>query len=706
MRKMRVVSVFWVLCAVVFLLSGCELFKKAEPADLLPEKTQVMFQAKSARVFSQGMPENLRKLLEKAGEWTKALPEQVKFDPAEIDSKVKDFLGFDPLMGAAYEERGIDLDRPIAIALPALDIAGGVQEAIFIPVSNPKAFENFIRDILEKAARQMKQEGKIKFNVEGKITSIAVDSKDILYGAYHKGFMIFSHKKGTIEWLTAGKFEPLSKSEAFKKTMAPVGNDPDLWGYVSSDLIVLAQSGMGTALKLSLTYLDKWINSEKGIAFGAFLKKDETTSAFYLPVPEDGYFSKIFSGSDDVSGILQTMPPDAAVIWKELVNFKALFEMAEETLVFIPKARVKFDDVVAEFEKKFNLKLKEDVVARLGNGVLLVEYFRKPEKLEDFPKAVGFLVAVHTDGTPDATKAFKNLMQAIVKMAGGKGVVRRDLGEDSVLYSIETPGKEKMTILAGLVNGWLVVSTWEALALAPLAKEPVSPNLADAIAGLGKEVGELFNDPSRHAMLSDMAKIKPMYEAMGSMPGAPPEMGGMMTVFSEFVGSIKPSWAEWGVSDGHLWMKGTQKGSAAEISQMALAGVGIMAAVAIPNFLKFQTKARQSEAKTHLASIATTQIAFYAENNKWGINFQEIGWEPYGSTKYSYYLSCDLVIPSGSGYRECPAELKKWFATHKTDPQSGFHAAAVGNVDGDATLDIWIIDQRKMPENLVDDVRR
>jgi type IV pilus assembly protein PilA len=46
---------------------------------------------------------------------------------------------------------------------------------------------------------------------------------------------------------------------------------------------------------------------------------------------------------------------------------------------------------------------------------------------------------------------------------------------------------------------------------------------------------------------------------------------------------------------------------------IVVAIIGILAAIAIPNFLQYQMKSRQSEAKTNLNAIKTSHIAFQAE---------------------------------------------------------------------------------------------
>ena len=69
---------------------------------------------------------------------------------------------------------------------------------------------------------------------------------------------------------------------------------------------------------------------------------------------------------------------------------------------------------------------------------------------------------------------------------------------------------------------------------------------------------------------------------------------------------------------------------------IVVAIIGILAAIAIPNFLKFQCKAKQSEAKTNLAGIFTAEKAFFGEYNTYSTDLISVNWIPDGSPVYIY----------------------------------------------------------------------
>ena len=94
---------------------------------------------------------------------------------------------------------------------------------------------------------------------------------------------------------------------------------------------------------------------------------------------------------------------------------------------------------------------------------------------------------------------------------------------------------------------------------------------------------------------------------------------------------------------------------------IVVAIIGILAAIAIPNFLQFRLKAKTSEAKSNLGAIRSTEVAYFAEWNwyignqgvtpghagnlagskvPWanGTRFSIIGFAPEGAVYYDYEL--------------------------------------------------------------------
>ena len=94
---------------------------------------------------------------------------------------------------------------------------------------------------------------------------------------------------------------------------------------------------------------------------------------------------------------------------------------------------------------------------------------------------------------------------------------------------------------------------------------------------------------------------------------------------------------------------------------IVVAIIGILAAIAIPNFLRYQAKTKQSEAKSNLGAIFTSEVTYYGEEDRYG-SVATIGWAPEGRTRYVY-----SVIAHNS---------------------TSFTAQATGNVDTDATADV------------------
>ncbi len=57
---------------------------------------------------------------------------------------------------------------------------------------------------------------------------------------------------------------------------------------------------------------------------------------------------------------------------------------------------------------------------------------------------------------------------------------------------------------------------------------------------------------------------------------------------------------------------------------IVVAIIGLLAAIAIPNFLKYQAKAKQGEAKVNLKGIYTAELSYLAESDAYA-SFTAVG---------------------------------------------------------------------------------
>ena len=158
-----------------------------------------------------------------------------------------------------------------------------------------------------------------------------------------------------------------------------------------------------------------------------------------------------------------------------------------------------------------------------------------------------------------------------------------------------------------------------------------------------------------------------------------------------------------------------QKGFTLIELMIVVAIIGILAAIAIPNFLTYQAKAKQSEARVSLGAIFTSATAFGAEQPTQTYlptavqGITSVGWAPSGTPRYSYWYSVagtSTAFPGSNLAIVASCDLNATPATGGTVAAgaTGFTAGARGQIDTDATCDQQFINDQRSLTNPANDV--
>jgi type IV pilus assembly protein PilA len=171
---------------------------------------------------------------------------------------------------------------------------------------------------------------------------------------------------------------------------------------------------------------------------------------------------------------------------------------------------------------------------------------------------------------------------------------------------------------------------------------------------------------------------------------------------------------------------------------VVVAIIGILAAIAIPNYQRYQARARQSESKIALSSAYTSEMGFASEHSTYSTCLKKIGTSldnlkryyivgfstsntalntcgPTGAVSCLGYtfsgvaVSASCADADGETFYSETAKVNKTFTlitnqallTGSSIGQDAFIVQAMGNVGVDSLTDTWTIDQAKTLTNTV-----
>lgn len=148
--------------------------------------------------------------------------------------------------------------------------------------------------------------------------------------------------------------------------------------------------------------------------------------------------------------------------------------------------------------------------------------------------------------------------------------------------------------------------------------------------------------------------------------------------------------------------KSMQRGFTLIELMIVVAIIGILAAIAIPNFNRFQAKSKQSEAKVNLKAIFTAAKARLAEKDAYAVAandaaaLTQIGFQVEPGNRYEYRYGGQTQVRSvqfADALTGCQAGSNTNAAPHT------FLASACGNIDSDTFSDKWAINDRNVLAN-------
>lgn len=146
--------------------------------------------------------------------------------------------------------------------------------------------------------------------------------------------------------------------------------------------------------------------------------------------------------------------------------------------------------------------------------------------------------------------------------------------------------------------------------------------------------------------------------------------------------------------------KGTSPLVVVVIILAALGGcclLGVLAAIAVPNFIKYRSRSMQGECKGELRSLYLAERTWFEQHQEYALDFNQLGVTP-SRNRYTYFLGASAVkAPSVKGFEAVTLDALPALVggvvvgVEGACPDCTFTVVCAANTDSDPALDVWSI---------------
>lgn len=147
---------------------------------------------------------------------------------------------------------------------------------------------------------------------------------------------------------------------------------------------------------------------------------------------------------------------------------------------------------------------------------------------------------------------------------------------------------------------------------------------------------------------------------------------------------------------------------------IVVAIIAFLATLAVPQYFKYQLRARQAEVAMNLASLHTAMQTYFAEHGEYSpvlASKDGVGWKPEGykggGKQENFYYTYGFYFPGAqegihyfTGKLETPASS---LGETRADT-TGFAAHAAGTIASKESVDLWQIDESRKLDHVHDGI--